>query len=140
MELLHLVLLALLGVGAVVFLITRQTREYGKQLGQLQPKARAKREKPAFRAYSLAEVAEHSTIDDAWIIIQHRESKEWRVYDITDYRDDHPGGDVILNNAGGNATSGFYGAHHPNTTFVIVEDFCIGTLSLAEGEEVPASK
>lgn len=78
------------------------------------------------------EVAKHNHKDDAWIIIQNADSKEWLVYDVTEYQDDHPGGEVIIRNAGGNATEGFHGPHHPSTTFVIVKDFCIG--KLADGE------
>lgn len=32
-----------------------------------------------------------------------------QVYDVTPYVFEHPGGDAILNNAGGDSTKGFYG-------------------------------
>lgn len=32
-----------------------------------------------------------------------------QVYDVTPYVEEHPGGDAILNNAGGDSTEGFYG-------------------------------
>uniref|UniRef100_A0A0E0QIF8 Cytochrome b5 heme-binding domain-containing protein n=2 Tax=Oryza TaxID=4527 RepID=A0A0E0QIF8_ORYRU len=31
------------------------------------------------------------------------------VYDVTSYVEEHPGGDAILNNAGGDSTEGFFG-------------------------------
>ena len=32
-----------------------------------------------------------------------------QVYDVTAYVEEHPGGDDILNNAGGDSTEGFFG-------------------------------
>ena len=32
-----------------------------------------------------------------------------QVYDVTAYVEEHPGGDAILNNAGGDSTEGFFG-------------------------------
>lgn len=31
------------------------------------------------------------------------------MYNVTPYVEEHPGGDAILNNAGGDSTKGFYG-------------------------------
>ncbi|CAI6010526.1 unnamed protein product, partial [Closterium sp. NIES-65] len=55
------------------------------------------------KVYSKEEVARHNKRDDCWVIIKNK------VYDLTSYVDEHPGGDAILNNAGGDATEGFYG-------------------------------
>ena len=44
---------------------------------------------------------------DLWIII------DGKVYDVTDYIEEHPGGASILNNAGGDSTIGFKKDHHP---------------------------
>jgi cytochrome b involved in lipid metabolism len=32
-----------------------------------------------------------------------------KVYDVTSYVEEHPGGDAILNNAGDDSTEGFFG-------------------------------
>ena len=40
--------------------------------------------------YSLAEVARHSTRGDCWLTIHHK------VYDITNFLEDHPGGEEVL--------------------------------------------
>ena len=53
---------------------------------------------------------------------------EKRVYNITDYVDEHPGGDSILNNVGKDSSEGFHGPQHPATVFVLLEDYCIGGL------------
>ena len=53
--------------------------------------------------YTAEEVAKHKTRDDLWVIIRGK------VYDFTSYVDEHPGGEAILNNAGGDTTEGFEG-------------------------------
>lgn len=51
--------------------------------------------------YTLAEVAEHATEDDCWLVIRDE------VYDVTEYIPGHPGGDQILLGCGQDATSMF---------------------------------
>ena len=80
------------------------------------------------RQYTRAEVSKHNTPEDLWVIIRQRDTGDYRVYDLSSYVDEHPGGDGILNQAGGDSTKGFYGPQHPPRAFDIVEDFCIGTL------------
>ncbi|KXZ47370.1 hypothetical protein GPECTOR_36g91 [Gonium pectorale] len=129
MDLIQLAVIAALGIALVAFIIARQKREYGKQLSQLEPK-----KKPLeFGIYTVEEVAKHDKPDDAWIIVRHKETQEYRVYNITDYVDEHPGGESILRNIGREATEGVYGPQHPVTTFLLMDDYCIG--KLAEGEE-----
>lgn len=41
-----------------------------------------------------------------------------QVYDVTPYVEEHPGGDAILNNAGGDSTEGFFG-------FVTSHKYCL---------------
>lgn len=52
--------------------------------------------KPAFRAYTRAEVAAHSTPEDCWVIIKLKQHDDLRVFDVTDYVDEHPGGEAIF--------------------------------------------
>ena len=64
---------------------------------------------------------------DLWVIIKGK------VYDVTSYVDEHPGGDAILRNAGRDSTEGFYGPQHPSRVFQILDDFLVG--SLAESDK-----
>mmetsp|Transcript_8769 Transcript_8769/g.16980 ORF Transcript_8769/g.16980 Transcript_8769/m.16980 type:complete len:120 (-) Transcript_8769:416-775(-) len=72
--------------------------------------------------FTAEEVATHNKEDDAWIII------EGKVYDVTDYIDEHPGGDAILNNVGGDSTKGFKADHHPPTVWEVIPMYYIGDL------------
>uniref|UniRef100_A0A0E0LUJ0 Cytochrome b5 heme-binding domain-containing protein n=1 Tax=Oryza punctata TaxID=4537 RepID=A0A0E0LUJ0_ORYPU len=75
-----------------------------------------------FRSYTKEEISAHNTRTDCWVIIKDK------VYDVTSYVEEHPGGDAILNNAGGDSTEGFFGPQHGFRVFEIIEDFCIGEL------------
>lgn len=51
------------------------------------------------------------------------------MYDVTSYVNEHPGGDAILNNAGGDSTTGFLGDQHPiERVREMIEEFYIGKL------------
>ncbi|XP_010473247.1 PREDICTED: cytochrome B5-like protein [Camelina sativa] len=75
------------------------------------------------RSYSKSEVSEHNKRNDCWIIIKDR------VYDVTSYVEEHPGGDAILVHAGDDSTDGFFGPQHATRVFDMIEDFYIGELS-----------
>eukprot|EP00428_Durinskia_dybowskii_P072612 CAMPEP_0170394852 /NCGR_PEP_ID=MMETSP0117_2-20130122/21472_1 /TAXON_ID=400756 /ORGANISM="Durinskia baltica, Strain CSIRO CS-38" /LENGTH=76 /DNA_ID=CAMNT_0010651135 /DNA_START=128 /DNA_END=355 /DNA_ORIENTATION=+ len=57
--------------------------------------------------YDASEVALHNKADDCWIIV------DGKVYDVSTYVQDHPGGDSILANAGGDSSVGVHGPQHP---------------------------
>lgn len=71
--------------------------------------------KPEPQAYTRAEVAKHNKEGDFWLILKSKGSESYRVYDLSAYADEHPGGDSIYKNAGGDATEGFLGPQHPPT-------------------------
>ena len=78
------------------------------------------------KEYTLADVAQHNSQKDIWIVVKGK------VYDVTPYVEEHPGGLAILRNAGGDATEGFHGPQHPPRVFDIIDDFLIGKLSTQE--------
>ncbi len=45
------------------------------------------------------------------------------------YVSQHPGGDTILNNAGGDSTAGVHGPHHPPSMWDVLADHYIGELA-----------
>lgn len=76
--------------------------------------------------YTRAQVAEHKSPEDLWCIIDHR------VYDLSDFLDAHPGGNVVLQQiAGTDATSAFYNLHRQEV-LQKYKSLCIGTI---EGEK-----
>ncbi|KAJ4769603.1 Cytochrome B5-like protein [Rhynchospora pubera] len=72
--------------------------------------------------YTNEQVSKHNTRTDCWIIVKDK------VYDVTSYVEEHPGGDAILNNAGRDSTQGFYGPQHATRVFDMVDEFYIGDL------------
>ena len=59
------------------------------------------------RMITLAEVEQHATYDDLWLVI------DGKVYDVTPFMDDHPGGgEIMLNAAGKDGTDDFEDVGH----------------------------
>ncbi|XP_027066120.1 cytochrome B5-like protein isoform X1 [Coffea arabica] len=109
-----LVLSFLLGL----LLVIPRLRKSGDQGKQVHSNANSK----AYKTYSKAEVSLHNKRADCWIIIKDK------VYDVTSYVEEHPGGDAILAHAGDDSTEGFYGPQHATRVFDMIEDFYIGDL------------
>ncbi|KAL1634753.1 hypothetical protein SLS56_002155 [Neofusicoccum ribis] len=73
--------------------------------------------------YSLSEVALHSAREDLWIAINGK------VYNVSGYLDDHPGGEEILRGvAGKEATGAFEDAAHSEDAYKTMEKLLIGKL------------
>lgn len=72
--------------------------------------------------YEASEVAKHNAANDCWIIV------DGKVYDVTDYVFDHPGGDSILNSAGGDSSVGVHGPQHPPSMWDVLKLYYIGDL------------
>ncbi|VFQ63043.1 unnamed protein product [Cuscuta campestris] len=112
-----LVIGILLGLLILIIPKTRM-RTKSDHTGKLQVNALTKVQK----AYSKSEVALHNKRSDCWIIIKDK------VFDVTSYVEEHPGGDAILAHAGDDSTEGFYGPQHATRVFEMIDDFCIGEL------------
>ena len=74
------------------------------------------------REVTREEVAQHDSEDDCWIIIGDH------VYDVTDYIYEHPGGDIIADDAGDDATEGFDEAEHSEEAVEEMAQFLVGKL------------
>lgn len=73
------------------------------------------------KIYKLEEVEKHSTDEDCWIIY------ESRVYDVTSFLTEHPGGeDLILGEAGRDATDAFENAAHSMKAREMLSKYIIG--------------
>jgi hypothetical protein len=91
--------------------------------GRGKDRARATKPDP-MTPYAPTEIARHASVDDLWVIIDDK------VYDLTDYVDEHPGGtEAIAKNAGKDATVGFKGPQHPSRVFDIVEEYRVGVVA-----------
>ncbi|KAM3463676.1 hypothetical protein NHJ6243_003081 [Beauveria neobassiana] len=73
--------------------------------------------------YDSKTVAEHKVAKDAWLTIHGK------VYNVTKYLQDHPGGAQVLAEAAGtDATEAFDNAGHSEDAFDIMETYKVGTL------------
>jgi predicted heme/steroid binding protein len=76
-----------------------------------------------FAMYTLEEVQKHNNADDVWIVLHNK------VYDITKYLEDHPGGSAILIEvAGTDATEAFEETGHSDEAREELEKYQIGDL------------
>lgn len=72
------------------------------------------------KKYSMKEVAKHNTPDDAWIVINNN------VYDITKWIPFHPGGPIITEGLGKDATKMFNNVNHTSNARRKLHQFKIG--------------
>ncbi|TYZ68826.1 hypothetical protein PybrP1_011950 [[Pythium] brassicae (nom. inval.)] len=68
---------------------------------------------PTLKEFTLEDVKAHNSASDCWMIIS--EDGERRVYDVTGFLDDHPGGpEIMIDLAGQDATAEFEDIGHSN--------------------------
>nr|XP_046227793.1 cytochrome b5 [Scatophagus argus] len=73
--------------------------------------------------YRLSEIEEQNSFKSTWIIIHHK------VYDVTKFLDEHPGGEEVLREqAGGNATESFEDVGHSSDAREMAASMVIGEL------------
>lgn len=84
--------------------------------------------KELVKTFSAKEVAKHRSKDDAWLVI------DGKVYDITEFAKNHPGGEVIVDGLGRDSTECFekrlMGSKTPHTKAarVLLQKYYIGDL------------
>lgn len=73
--------------------------------------------------YTLSEVQQHASLDDCWMVIFDK------VYNITDFVYEHPGGDyILLEYAGRDATQPFLSSRHGSSAYKMLDKYWIGIL------------
>ncbi|CAL0302765.1 unnamed protein product [Lupinus luteus] len=73
--------------------------------------------------YTLAEISEHNTSKDCWLLI------DGKVYNVTKFLDDHPGGgDVLLSSTGKDATDDFEDVGHSTGARAMLDEFYVGDI------------
>ncbi|KAF6145640.1 hypothetical protein GIB67_018746 [Kingdonia uniflora] len=75
------------------------------------------------KVFNLAEVSEHSSPKDCWLIIGGK------VYDVTKFLEDHPGGDeVLLSATGKDATDDFEDVGHSSSARAMMDEYYVGEI------------
>jgi 4-hydroxysphinganine ceramide fatty acyl 2-hydroxylase len=84
------------------------------------------------RIYTLEDVANHRTAESCWVV------HSGKVYDITAFLPDHPGGDDIVIEHSGQEVDDFMNDpafhDHSDSAFEMMPEFCIGRVG--EGEKI----
>lgn len=87
---------------------------------------------------TIEEVAKHDTEKDCYLIIGNANNGGPKVYDVTKYLDDHPGGaEVMLEVAGKYADDMFEDIGHSNEARKELKNYIVGPLVATE-EEIAA--
>ena len=75
------------------------------------------------RKYTLKEVEQHNSLFDCWMVIFDK------VYNISEFVDEHPGGDfILLEYAGRDATHPFLSSRHGSSAYKMLDKYWIGIL------------
>ncbi|KAF5736649.1 cytochrome b5 [Tripterygium wilfordii] len=78
------------------------------------------------KVFTLAQVSEHNDSKDCWLII------DGKVYDVTKFLDDHPGGDeVLLSATGKDATDDFEDVGHSTSAREMMDQFFVGDVDVS---------
>lgn len=79
------------------------------------------------RVYPLTEVSQHDHPDDLWMVIYNK------VYDVTSFAAEHPGGAEVLFDCGGvDATEAFEDVAHSDDALNMLQPYYIGELAKPE--------
>ncbi|KAF5480934.1 hypothetical protein F2P56_001636 [Juglans regia] len=75
------------------------------------------------KVYTLAEVSEHNDTKDCWLVIAGK------VFNVTKFLEDHPGGDdVLLSATGKDATDDFEDVGHSSSARAMMDEFYVGDI------------
>ncbi|XP_019379967.1 PREDICTED: cytochrome b5 [Gavialis gangeticus] len=83
------------------------------------------------RYYRLEEIQKRNHSQSTWILLHHR------IYDVTKFLEEHPGGEEVLREqGGGDATESFEDVGHSTDARTLSESFIIGELHPDDREKV----
>ena len=72
----------------------------------------------------MEEVNQHNSDTDCWVVIDKK------VYDISEFVSQHPGGkQILVNVSGDDVTDYFYGLHRKEILEEVASDYLIGELN-----------
>ncbi|OAY55416.1 cytochrome b5 [Manihot esculenta] len=75
------------------------------------------------KVFTLAQVSEHNNPKDCWLVIGGK------VYDVTKFLEDHPGGDeVLLSATGKDATDDFEDVGHSTSAREMMDQYYVGEI------------
>ncbi|XP_077210165.1 cytochrome b5-like isoform X2 [Tasmannia lanceolata] len=75
------------------------------------------------KVFTLEDVSKHDTNKDCWLIINGK------VYDVTKFLEDHPGGDEVLVSATGkDATDDFEDVGHSTSARAMMDEYYVGVI------------
>ncbi|CAJ1949315.1 unnamed protein product [Sphenostylis stenocarpa] len=75
------------------------------------------------KVFTLAEVSQHNNAKDCWLVIHGK------VYNVTKFLEDHPGGDdVLLSSTGKDATNDFEDIGHSTSAVAMMDEFYVGDI------------
>ncbi|KAF7591818.1 hypothetical protein BBP40_001089 [Aspergillus hancockii] len=84
---------------------------------------------------TFSEVSEHNTKKDLYMIVHDK------VYDCTSFVDEHPGGEEVLLDVGGqDATEAFEDVGHSDEAREILDGLLVGNLKRMPGDPAPRSQ
>uniref|UniRef100_H3CVD0 Cytochrome b5 type B n=2 Tax=Tetraodon nigroviridis TaxID=99883 RepID=H3CVD0_TETNG len=85
--------------------------------------------------FTLEEIKEHNMSNDTWIVIHDK------VYDITRFLEEHPGGEeVLLEQAGGDATESFEDVGHSTDAREMLQQYLVGEVHMEDRSKDSAKK
>uniref|UniRef100_A0A2K5C6A5 Cytochrome b5 n=1 Tax=Aotus nancymaae TaxID=37293 RepID=A0A2K5C6A5_AOTNA len=83
----------------------------------------AEKSDEAVKYYTLEEIQKHNHSKSTWLILHHK------VYDLTKFLEEHPGGEEVLREqAGGDATENFEDVGHSTDARELSKTYIIGEL------------
>ncbi|KAI1472889.1 cytochrome b5 [Daldinia caldariorum] len=89
----------------------------------------------ADKEYTYQDIAEHNTKKDLFVVIHDK------VYDCTKFVDEHPGGEEVLLDVGGqDATEAFEDVGHSDEARETLEQLLVGTLKRQPGDPSPKDR